>query len=358
MPAGVDWCDYFDVDKLGVMNIDISPRYPEVTLEETDRYAIRTSPWGVTMKHFKEEDSTPEFLDYKITTPETWEEAKKRMTLTDDRIPWDSLRQNYGKWRAEGRWIRGVFWFGFDVAHSWMMGTENMLVAMIEEPEFVQDIFDTYLSHTIALFDRIWDAGYHFDEMFWYDDMGYKGTTFFSPRMYRELLQPYHTRAVKWAHDHGTYAQLHSCGDVMTLLPDIVATGVDALNPLEVKAGMDVFDIKRRYGDRLTLHGGIIFSSDHSIPNSVSLDNMKRIVAEVNWQAAAARGAPPGKPAIALCRREGSPAARDGGVHRLGLQPAGLLHTSAARRGQLRRAARPRGLPLGIRKVRPSGRGR
>ena len=309
MPADVDWCDYFDIDKIGVINIDISPRYPEVTLEETDRYAIRTSPWGVTMKHFKEEDSTPEFLDYKVTTPEAWEEAKKRMTLSDDRIPWDYLKENYDKWRAEGRWIRGVFWFGFDVTHSWMMGTENVLVAMIEEPEFVQDIFETYLSHTIALYDLLWDAGYRFDEIFWYDDMGYKGTTFFSPNMYRELLQPYHTRAVKWAHDHGVYAQLHSCGDIMTLLPDIVATGVDALNPLEVKAGMDVFEIKRKYGDRLTLHGGInavkwsdadailaeidekvpvlkqnggfIFSSDHSIPNAVSLDNMKRIVAEV-----------------------------------------------------------------------------
>lgn len=309
MPKDVDWCDYFDIDKIGVINIDISPRYPEVTLEETDRYAIRTSPWGVTMKHFKEEDSTPEFLDYKVTTPEAWEEAKKRMTLSDDRIPWDYLKENYDKWRAEGRWIRGVFWFGFDVTHSWMMGTENVLVAMIEEPEFIEDIFDTYLNHTIALYDRLWDAGYHFDEMFWYDDMGYKGTTFFSPNMYRELLQPYHTRAVKWAHDHGIYAQLHSCGDIMTLLPDIVATGVDALNPLEVKAGMDVFEIKRKYGDRLTLHGGInavkwsdadailaeidekvpvlkqnggfIFSSDHSIPNAVSLDNMKRIVAEV-----------------------------------------------------------------------------
>ena len=97
--------------------------------------------------------------------------------------------------------------------------------------------------------------------------------------------------------------------DVLTLLPDIVATGVDALNPLEVKAGMDAFKIKKEYGDRLVLHGGInavlwndkdaileeidrkvpvlkenggfIFSSDHSIPNSVSLENMKAIVEEV-----------------------------------------------------------------------------
>lgn len=309
MPEGMDWCDYFDVDKLGIINIDISPRMPEITLEETDRYYIRTSPWGVTMKHFKEEDSTPEFLDFTITTQEAWDQAKKQMTLEDDRIPWEMLRQNYDKWRAEGRWIRAVFWFGFDVTHSWMMGTENTLVAMMEEPELVEDMFDTYLSRCEALFSRIWDAGYHFDEIFWYDDMGYKGTTFFSPNMYRSMLQPYHKRAVDWAHNRGIYAQLHSCGDVMTLLPDIVATGVDALNPLEVKAGMDAFKIKKEYGDRLVLHGGInavlwndkdaileeidrkvpvlkenggfIFSSDHSIPNSVSLENMKAIVEEV-----------------------------------------------------------------------------
>lgn len=309
MPAGMDWTDYFDTDKIAVININITPRLPVKRLEENDRYYIETSEWGVTMKHFKEEDSTPEFLDFSITTPETWAAAKERMTLDDDRIPWDTLKANYDKWRAEGRWIRAVFWFGFDVTHSWMMGTENTLIAMMEEPEFVQDIFDTYLNRCEILFGRMWDAGYKFDEMFWYDDMGYKGTTFFSPAMYREMVQPFHKRAVDWAHNRGIVAQLHSCGDVMTLLPDIVATGVDCLNPLEVKAGMDALYIKKTYGDRLTLRGGInavkwndteaileeirekvpvlkenggfIFSSDHSIPNSVSLENMKAIVAEV-----------------------------------------------------------------------------
>ena len=309
MPAGMDWTDYFDTDKVAVINIDITPRLPVKRLEENDRYYIETSKWGVTMKHFKEEDSTPEFLDFTITTPETWAAAKEQMTLEDDRIPWDVLKANYDKWRAEGRWIRAVFWFGFDVTHSWMMGTENTLIAMMEEPEFVQDIFDTYLNRCEILYSRMWDAGYKFDELFWYDDMGYKGTTFFSPAMYREMVQPFHKRAVDWAHNHGIVAQLHSCGDIMTLLPDIMNTGVDCLNPLEVKAGMDALYIKKTYGDRLTLRGGInavkwnntdeileeirekvpvlkenggfIFSSDHSIPNSVSLENMKAIVAEV-----------------------------------------------------------------------------
>jgi len=309
MPDGVAWEDYFGADKIGVIQVDITPRYEEKVLEENDRYYIATSKWGVTMKHFKEEDSTPEFLDFTVTDADAWEAAKRRMTLEDDRIPWDYLKENFPKWRAEGRWIRAVFWFGFDVTHSWMMGTTNTLIAMAEEPELVEDIFATYLHNTEALYNRLWDAGYHFDEMFWYDDMGYKGTTFFSPAMYRELLQPYHKKAVDWAHNHGIVAQLHSCGNVMTLIPDILATGVDALNPLEVKAGMDALKLKREYGDRLVLRGGInavnwsdkeailaeinekvpilkenggfIFSSDHSIPNSVSLENMQLIMDEI-----------------------------------------------------------------------------
>jgi len=139
--------------------------------------------------------------------------------------------------------------------------------------------------------------------------MGYKGTTFFSVDMYRELLKPFHKRAVQWAHDRGIYAHLHSCGNIMTLIDDLVDIGIDALNPIEVKAGMDPFILKEKYGDKLVLHGGInavlwsdteavldeigkivpvlkensgyIFSSDHSIHSDVSLETYRKIIAEV-----------------------------------------------------------------------------
>ncbi|MBE6725724.1 MAG: hypothetical protein E7576_11145 [Ruminococcaceae bacterium] len=309
MPSGMDWRDYFDVDKVERIGVDITPRYEQKLIEETDRYIIYTTPWGVTLKQFKELDSTPEFLDYTVTTPEAWADAKARMTVEDDRIPWDWLKNNYDRCRAEGRWIEASFWFGFDVTHSWMCGTETVLIAMYEEPDWVKDMFDTYLDRCIALFERIWDAGYRFDAITWPDDMGYKGTTFFSNEMYRELLRPTHARAVKWAHDRGIYARLHSCGNVMTRVDDLVEIGIDCLNPLEVKAGMKPLFLKEKYGDRLTLHGGInavlwsdrdaivaeientvpklkenggyIFSSDHSVPNSVSLENMKAIIGAV-----------------------------------------------------------------------------
>ena len=306
MPEGVDWRDYFDIDKSEQISVDITPRYEVKVLEDTDRYQIVTTPWGVTLKNFKELDSTPEFLDFRVTTPEAWEDAKRRMTLEDDRIPWQFLKENYPKWQAEGRWIEAGFWFGFDVTHSWTVGTETLLIALYEEPEWAVDMFNTYLDRCIALFQRVWDAGYRFDAIYWPDDMGYKGTTFFSNDMYRALLKPVHRRAVEWAHEKGIRAHLHSCGDVMSRVDDLVEIGIDCLNPLEVKAGMEPLTLKKKYGDKLTLHGGInavlwddrkaivgeiertvpvlkenggyIFSSDHSIPNAVSLANMTAII--------------------------------------------------------------------------------
>ena len=59
MPEGVDWRDYFAVDKVAGISVDMTPRYPTRTIEETDEYRIYTTAWGVTQKSFKNRESTP-----------------------------------------------------------------------------------------------------------------------------------------------------------------------------------------------------------------------------------------------------------------------------------------------------------
>lgn len=309
LPQGMSYVDYFDLDKVARINTDNSPRYEAKTLEETDTYRIYTTKWGATQKEFKQDDSTPEFLDFTIKSPDEWLEAKERMTPSPDRIPWDYLKANYKRWREEGRWIIGDLWFGFDVTHSWTVGTERFLIALLEEPEWCVDMFNHYLDVNLALLDMVWDEGYKFDSVFWYDDMGYKNNQFFSVKTYRELLKPVHKRAIDWAHQKGIKAHLHSCGDINPFIPELIEMGLDALNPLEVKAGMKPVELKQKYGKDLVFHGGInavlwddadkiieeirktlpvmkesggyIFASDHSIPNSVSFDNFKKIIDEV-----------------------------------------------------------------------------
>lgn len=306
MPADVSYVDYFGLDKMARIFCDNSPQYERRVVDETDEYQTVTSQWGVTQKTWKHAASTPQFLDFTIVDPASWAKAKERIQPTPDRIPWEYLKQNYATWKKEGYWLQGALWFGFDVTHSWIVGTERILYALSDDPEWCMDIFSHLLEVNLSLLDMVWDAGYEFDSVFWWDDMGYKHSQFFSLRMYRNLLKPFHQRAIEWAHAKGIKAHLHSCGDINVFIPDLVRMGLDALNPLEVKAGMDPAHLKRTFGEDLVLHGGInavlwdnreaieaemrrvlpvvkesggyIFSSDHSVPSSVSLENFRYIV--------------------------------------------------------------------------------
>lgn len=307
LPMDQTWQEHFGVDKIVGMTVDNSPRYERIIVEETETTITKTTSWGATLKYNKGIDSTPDFLHFTVTNPDSWREAKARMTPTRDRINWSFLEKNYKSWRESGAWIENGFWFGFDVTHSWFVGTETFLMAMIEEPEWCVEMFNHFLDMDIALYDMVWDAGYTFDSIYWPDDMGYKQNQFFSLNTYRELLKPVQKRAVEWAHKKGVKTHLHSCGDIRPLVPELIEIGIDCLNPLEVKAGMDPQLLKKQYGDKLVFHGGLnavlwdspelveaemrrlipimkenggyIFSSDHSIPNTVTYDTMKRVVA-------------------------------------------------------------------------------
>ena len=307
LPRDVSFVDYLDLDRVAGIHVDTSPRYEHKVIEETDEYIIRTSAWGVTARNWKHAASTPEFLAFTITDPDSWRRAKARMTPTRDRIDWDYLKEHYPRWRKEGYWIEAGLWFGFDVTHAWTVGTERVLMALLTDPEWMSDMFNHYLDVNLALLEMVWDAGYTFDCITWPDDMGYKHAQFFSLDVYRALLKPVQKRAIDWAHARGIKAHFHSCGDVNPFVPELIEIGLDALNPLEVKAGMDPVHLKRTYGDRLVLHGGInallyddfdaleaevrrvlpvvkesggyIFSSDHSVPSSISLKDFGRLVA-------------------------------------------------------------------------------
>jgi uroporphyrinogen decarboxylase len=307
LPADVSFIDYFGMDHVVGVGGDSSPRYESKTIEETDEYVIQTTAWGATMKNWKHSASTPEFLDFRVTDPDVWREAKARITPSRDRVDWAGLQKNYKAWREKGCWIQGGLWFGFDVTHSWFVGTERTLLAMRTNPDWIVDMFNHFLDVSLALLEMIWDAGYEFDCVSWPDDMGYKHNQFFSVDMYRELLKPVHKRAIDWAHARGLKTHLHSCGNVNPLIPELLEIGLDGLNPLEVKAGMDPVHLKKTYGDRLVLHGGInallyddfdaieaqvrevlpvmkesggyIFSSDHSVPSSISFEDFGRLVA-------------------------------------------------------------------------------
>ena len=309
MPENVSPEERFGWDSIVTIGADVTPRFEPRVIEETKTYCVERDALGQTHKNFKPVSATPQYIDSGVKDRDTWREAKRRMTPARDRVNWQHLKANYKRWRREGAWIRALALWGFDVVSTRMCNSEIILYAMAEDPEWVKDMCDTGCDLALALFDAVWREGYTFDELFWCDDMAYRNGLLFSKRMWREIVMPYQKRYIDWAHAHGIKVQLHCCGKVNDLIPDLIDLGLDALHPLEVKAGVDPIAVKKQYGDRLALQGGFdirnwsdpaesdaeirralpvlmesggyVFSSDHSIADNVGLKDYERIVALV-----------------------------------------------------------------------------
>jgi len=91
----------------------------------------------------------------------------------------------------------------------------------------------------------------------WVDDMGYNRGTFMSPKLYEELILPWHKRAIDLAHRHGAFVDMHSHGNINSIVPLLVKAKLDVLNPIGPSDNMDLKTLKEKYGDHLCLQGGL-----------------------------------------------------------------------------------------------------
>jgi len=101
------------------------------------------------------------------------------------------------------------------------------------------------------------------------NDWGSQRDLLMSPESWRTLLKPGAKKEYDMIHKAGLDVWVHSCGDIRKILPDLVEMGVDVLNPIQPEC-MDIYDLKEKYGDRLTFWGGI--STQQTLPNGTPED--------------------------------------------------------------------------------------
>jgi uroporphyrinogen decarboxylase len=90
------------------------------------------------------------------------------------------------------------------------------------------------------------------------DDLGGQQGPLMSPDDYRILYKPFHKKLFHRAKELANVkVQLHCCGGIYQLLPDLIDAGLDAINPVQIScAGMDPATLKKEFGDQLTFWGG------------------------------------------------------------------------------------------------------
>jgi len=276
----------------------------EVVAETEDTITIKDGN-GAILKRHKKHDSTPEHVGFSVTCREEWMKIRHFFLEPDER------RINFAVYRAErAQAMEHELFFCmcgvnvFEAIHP-ICGHENLLFGMADDPEWIDDMVQVLSSLIVKLQKILFEREGIPDGIWYYEDLGYKNTPFMSPTMYREIIMPGHVATFDFAHSLKLPVIIHSCGFVEPLIPHLIEAGMDCLQVIEIKAGMDLLRIYEQYGEQIALIGGIdvrvlytndreaidreleeklpivkkgfgyVMHSDHSIPKTVDYDTFR-----------------------------------------------------------------------------------
>ena len=295
----------FDMATRWPFNFVIDMDFERQVIEENEDTILYLDGNGAKLRRHKHHDTTPEHVDFTIKGPEQWAAAKEKLLSDKERrINFEEYRLAKEQARAGDRFF---FWSGinvFECVHP-ICGHEEMLVGMALEPDWIHDMYDTYAKLNVELQEILFAKEGYPDGIWYYEDMGFKERPFISPEMYKELVEPYHTYTIDFAKSKNMPVVMHCCGFAEPLIPGFLRAGIDCLQAIEVKAGMDLVRIYKNFGDNLSLMGGLdirevctndkaridkeleskipivmqkygyALHSDHSIPRDVNYDTLQ-----------------------------------------------------------------------------------
>ena len=257
----------FDISECWACGYIADPEFKNVVVEEDDETILVRDGNGALLRRHKCHNSTPEHVDFMVKDRTLWDEKIKAMlTPARNRINFDAYRKAREKANAANRFFVHSGINVFEAMHP-LCGHEHMLMGMALDPDWIKDMADTYSELMINLMEILFAEAGRPDGIWFYEDMGFKDRPFMSPEMYRELILPGHKKTVAYAHSLGLPVIMHSCGYVAPFIPGIIEAGVDCLQVIEVKAGMDLLKIKREFGDNLALFGG--FDARNLVANDI-----------------------------------------------------------------------------------------
>lgn len=213
--------------------------------------------WGIRSKHLKADHGS---YDMHVHTP-VWdaksvEDLEKHAWPSPDIFDYSVMRGQCDRCRDYAVMYEGADLF---TRPCILRNMENVLLDMIERPEMAHFLFEKFTAFYCEDITRALEATRGgFDVYCEWSDYGTQRALLISIPMFREFQAPYLKRMIDVCHSGGVKFMLHSCGAIRPLIPDLIALGVDILDPIQVAAeGMDPAGLKRDFGDQLAFHGGV-----------------------------------------------------------------------------------------------------
>ncbi len=192
---------------------------------------------------------------------------------------------------------------------AWLIyGAENIMIGLFEDPQLVEDIFKISNEFFIEAGRQMFKAGL-VDGLIVSEDLGHSSGPFFSLEHFRKHLRPYLEEMISAFVNMGIPVLLHSCGNINIFLDDLVEIGITGLHAMQRTARMNLAEIKRKYGSKISLvgnidssvtlpygteeeveqeviealrvaapDGGYILASDHSLHDGIPMSNIWKMI--------------------------------------------------------------------------------
>jgi len=161
---------------------------------------------------------------------------------------------------------------------------ETWMITLATEPDYVCALYEKVVDAWIENLERFVEAVEGRVQILQVnDDLGTQYAPFISVDMYRRLLMPFYKRGLDWIHKHTDMkVMLHSDGAIHPLIPSLIETGFDILNPVQTSAtGMDPERLKSEFGEQLVFWGGSL-DCQKTLPNGTPAEVESEVLRHVS----------------------------------------------------------------------------
>jgi uroporphyrinogen decarboxylase len=215
--------------------------------------------WGIKFKRF---GYYYDIVDFPIKEPVVEIIEKYPWPDPADQTRYVRLREEAKELREAGEYavIADMFTAGVFFHAMRMRGFEQFMGDLAMRPQFAMALMEKLVELYEGFYQNYLDAvGNYVDIVAVADDLGTQKSLMLSPRMYREMIKPFHKRLYSYIKNR-TDAKLlmHSDGAIEPLIDDFIDVGVDILDPIQTSAqGMVPSDLKKKYGSKIVFYGAI-----------------------------------------------------------------------------------------------------
>jgi hypothetical protein len=211
-------------------------------------------------------------VKFRVETAADWESYKEHYRFDDPTrfIPGSDVAM-VRRAVADGRMVNVALLGFYGQLRNWM-GIENLSLALYDQPGLVEEMVDHWSELCARQIERL-PGDLPVDHLSWWEDMASKNGPLVSPAQFRRFFMPGYRRVMEAARKRGCVLSMVDCdGNPTELGPCWLEVGVNVMFPLEVAAGADPLEWRRKYGASLLLRGGLDKEAVARGPRAISAE--------------------------------------------------------------------------------------